>query len=66
MFHGDGPVRMRIAFQIPQLAEPLALHSGVTVIDPYTVEWSGATFLEASRTAYAVFEASRAGRSWGD
>lgn len=62
----SGPVTMRIAFQTPQLAEPLVLVDGVARIDPYTLEWTSTTFLDAARKAYAVFEASRAARSWGD
>ncbi|MBX7132720.1 MAG: M55 family metallopeptidase [Fimbriimonadaceae bacterium] len=62
----DGPVTMRIQFQNANQAELPPLMDGVSILDPYTLEWTGSNFLAAARRAVSVFEFSRAGRGLQD
>lgn len=62
----SGPVTMRIQFQNANLAELPPLIDGVSIVDPYTLEWTGTDFLAAAQRAVSVFEFSRAGRTLQD
>lgn len=61
-----GPVTMRVSFQNCNLAELPSMIAEVSVVDPYTLEWTCDDFLAAANMAVSVFEFSRAGRRLGD
>lgn len=59
----EGPVTMRLEFRNSQEAEYAASAPGVRRLDGYSVEWSGADFLEANRLAQVVYDLSIRSRS---
>ncbi|MBI5706025.1 MAG: M55 family metallopeptidase [Armatimonadetes bacterium] len=58
----EGEVSMKISFQNDNLAELASQIPGVSRPEPYVLEWSAPSFLEAAAMAQLVFDTSRAGR----